>query len=44
MKYLSATNAKKKICFGKVYEWNKGWDGLRCANWNEVAAELLLDD
>ena len=24
------------IKIGDVYEWNKNWDGIRCANWHDV--------
>lgn len=36
MRYLNSSNAKTKICFGDIYEWNKEWKGVRCANWNDI--------
>ena len=33
---LKTSNAKYKICFGKVYPWNESWDGKRSKNWIEV--------
>lgn len=30
------TNARHKICFGDIYEWNEEWQGVRCWNWIEV--------
>lgn len=38
---LIKSNARMKLCFGDVYDWNKNWDGIRCFNWNEVAGILL---
>lgn len=42
-KNLITSNAETKICFGDVYEWNKDWDGIRCANWHDVW-ELIGED
>ena len=33
---LETSNARFKICFGDLYEWNEEWDGVRCYNWNDV--------
>lgn len=33
---LVTSNADLKICFGDKYEWNKDWNGIRCANWYDV--------
>lgn len=33
---LITSNADVKICYGKVYEWNKDWDGIRCERWEEI--------
>ena len=33
---LMNSNAELKICFGDEYEWNKNWNGIRCANWFDV--------
>ena len=33
---LETSNAKYKICFGDIYDWNKDWDGKRCYNWSDV--------
>ena len=41
---LLSSNAKQKILFGDVYDWNKDWKETRCHNWYEVLAELVLDD
>ena len=30
------TNAKENICFGKIYEWNKNWNGKRIYDWIEL--------
>lgn len=38
---LLSSNATRKICFGKIYEWNADWDGERCFDWTEVEKELL---
>lgn len=32
-KYLNSSNAKVKIVYGELYEWNKDWNGLRFQNW-----------
>lgn len=34
------SNAKVKIVFGDIYEWNRDWNGTRCFNWYDV--ERLL--
>lgn len=39
-RYLKTSNAKIKICFGDVYNWNKGWNGIRCHNWYDVGRKL----
>lgn len=33
---LKTSNATVKILFGKDYDWNKDWDGIRCETWNDV--------
>lgn len=38
---LRNTNAKHKILFGEVYEWNKDWEHKRCYNWYEMLSELI---
>lgn len=38
---LKSTNASVKYCFGKIYEWNKEWNGNRLLNWNEIKNTLL---
>lgn len=38
---LVSTNADMKICFGKEYEWNAQWKGLRCSDWIEVYKKLI---
>lgn len=38
---LISSNAKTKICFGKEYEWNKDFQGIRAKNWLEVKEMLL---
>jgi len=38
---LDSSNAKLKICYGKKYDWNKDWKGVRCGNWQEVSNLLL---
>lgn len=42
-KILNSCNTKQTICFGNVYPWNRDWGGLRCSNWYDVIAELLLN-
>lgn len=37
---LLTSNAKDKICFGDIYDWNKDWNSKRCFNWNEVIKYL----
>lgn len=37
---LRSSNADIKICFGKEYEWNKDWKGIRCRDWEEVYSFL----
>lgn len=44
MNNLITSNAKIKICFGDVYEWNKEWDGLSCYNWYDVLRLLKLEE
>lgn len=41
---LLSSNAKKKILFGDVYDWNIDWTETRCYNWYEMLAELVLHD
>lgn len=38
--YLRTSNAKKKIVFGDVYQYNAGYRGTRCANWCDVRCFL----
>lgn len=38
---LNSSNAKYKICFGDIHQWNKNWDGERALNWTEVGNKLL---
>jgi 5'(3')-deoxyribonucleotidase len=38
---LFSSNASRKICFGKKYDWNKNWQGERAADWLEVEKLLL---
>ena len=33
---LITSNAELKICFGDEYDWNKNWNGIRCANWCDI--------
>lgn len=33
---ITSSNAKHKICFGEVYDWNKYNDEKRCLNWYEL--------
>jgi 5'(3')-deoxyribonucleotidase len=33
---LETSNASVKILYGDEYEWNRGYNGLRCWNWKEV--------
>jgi 5'(3')-deoxyribonucleotidase len=40
MNNLVTSNAKHKICFGDIYDWNKNWDGKRCFNWYELEAHI----
>lgn len=37
---LSGSNAERKICFGEKYDWNRDWNGERCASWDDMY-ELL---
>lgn len=38
---LKSTNAERKILFGKIYPWNKGWEGEHIPNWKEIENKLL---
>lgn len=38
---LFSSNAKYKICFGDIYEWNCDWQGKRCFNWTDIERLLL---
>lgn len=40
---LISSNAdeKDKYLFGKIYPWNKEWDGEWCRDWGEVEKRLL---
>ncbi|MFA5559535.1 MAG: hypothetical protein WDA59_08840 [Methanofastidiosum sp.] len=38
---LESSNASKKVLFGKIYPWNKKWDGEKCLNWKEVGEKFL---
>ena len=38
---LTTSNAFTKICFGDLYPWNAGWNGLRLYNWKDVERFLL---
>lgn len=40
-KMLWTSNARRRICFGDVCEWNKDWVRERCYNWVEVYRELM---
>lgn len=35
-KYLFTSNAKIKIAFGRVYDWNRDWDGMRVRDWKAL--------
>lgn len=39
---LDSTNAKIKICFGEIYDWNKGWDGARYYGWGSLLNSLYI--
>lgn len=46
--YLESSNAKIKICYGKIYPWNKDFysDGINkfeCFNWKEIEKVLIND-
>ena len=38
---LSTSNAKLKILYGDLFEWNKDWNGFRKWNWYEVYDFLM---
>lgn len=38
---LFSSNANLKICYGKCYEWNLDWQGLRAKDWLSVKNMLL---
>ena len=40
-KNLCTSRIRKKICFGKEYEWNKEWEGFRAYNMQDLS-DLLL--
>lgn len=37
---LETSNARVKICFGEVHEWNREWNGIHCKDWKELMDEL----
>lgn len=37
----SNCTADLKICFGKIYNWNSNWQGIRCPDWSSIAQKLL---
>jgi hypothetical protein len=38
---LLSSNADFKICFGKVYDWNKEWEGWRTSSWKKLDGVLI---
>lgn len=42
-KNLFGAGIQKKICFGRKYDWNKNWDDLRAADFNELTDMLLTN-
>lgn len=40
-KNLVTSNAKLKILYGDLYDWNKDWNGIRKWNWYEVYDFLM---
>lgn len=38
---LDSSNAKIKICFGDIYDWNRNWNSYRAINWTDVGRLLL---
>ena len=40
---LTTSNADLRIC-GDKYEWNKDWQGIRCANWHDVWNLIKRED
>lgn len=38
---LESSNAKIKVLFGKIYPWNKGWQGEHCLTWKDVEEKFL---
>lgn len=41
IKNLESCNADYRICFGKEYNWNKDWQGMRIDNWLDLEKLLL---
>lgn len=40
---LFTSRIHKKICYGKEYDWNKNWEGLRAGSMEELSNMLLPD-
>jgi 5'(3')-deoxyribonucleotidase len=38
---LESTNAETKVLFGKIYPWNKDWQGKYCLDWEDVGERFL---
>lgn len=40
---LETSNAEIKICYGKTYEWNKDYQGLRMIDWSDNVVKSIKD-
>jgi len=38
---LESSNARDKVLFGKLYDWNKNWQGEHLLTWSEIEDRFL---
>ena len=38
---LESSNASIKVLFGKLFEWNLGWQGKHCFTWSDIEERFL---